>query len=241
MSNVNQAYFDRVRFILQNDNLGSLIIEEPIGWNNDEKELARHKDYHGIFPKFSNNLKFYGQAYDYLKTIYDVYGINAQVRLVKDEKHPKTDEWTRSYFGYLDMSTRQIEDNKIAFKFNSGGLEAELKARESEAVEITRTTTLDGNSLSPLNVNQVELDGRRIFLKSIWEVDKSNNSVFIGVYSDDGNTRRKSSGFPLKLINKSHDEAHSVIPSSYGHEGVGSTGMMILANFDRNRKRKLIS
>jgi hypothetical protein len=235
MSNVNQGYFDRVRFILQNDSLGSLIIEEPVGWDNDEKELTRHKDYHGIFAKFSNNLKFQGQAYDYLKTIYDVYGINAEVRLVKDEKHPKTDIWTRSYFGYLDMSTRQIEDNKISFKFNSGGLEMEVKARESESVEITRSTTLDGLPLSDLSINEVELDGRRIFLKSLWDTDESNNSTFLGVYSDDGNTRRASTGYPLKLINRSHEEAHSVIPSSYGDENNGSTGMMMLATFDRDR------
>lgn len=168
MSTINQTYFDRVRFILQNDNLGSLIVEEPIGWNSDDKELARHKDYHGIFPKFSNNLKFIGEAKDYLQTAYDVYGINAQVRLVKDEKHPQTDELTRSYHGYLDMSTRQVENNTIALKFNSGGLEAELKSRESEAVEITRTTTLDGLPLTDLPINKVELDGRRIFLKSIF-------------------------------------------------------------------------
>lgn len=240
MSEINQSYFDRVRFILQNDNLGSLIIEEPIGWNSDEKELSRHKDYHGIFPKFSNNLKFKGQAKDYLQTLYDVYGINAQVRLVKDEKHPKTDEWVRSYYGYLDMSTRQVENNTIALKFNSGGLEAELKSRESEAVEITRTTTLDGNPLSPLSVNQVELDGRRIFLKSIWETDSSNNSAVLGVYSNDGNTRSSSTGFPLKLINRSHEEAHSVIPQSLGDESTGSTGMMILGTFDRNRTIRII-
>ena len=235
MSNVNQAYFDRVRYILQNDNLGSLIIEEPTGWNNDEKELSRHKDYHGVFPKFSNNLKFYGNAYEYLKTIYDVYGINAQVRLVKDEKHPKTDEWTRSYFGYLDMSTRQIEDNKISFKFNSGGLEAELKSRESEAVEITRNTTLDGFPLTDLPINQIELDGRRIFLKSFWETDISNNDLSLTVYSDDGNTRSESIGYPFKLINKSHDEAHSVIPMAVGSKNKGSAGMMMLATFDRTR------
>lgn len=240
MSNVNQSYFDRVRFILQNDNLGSLIIEEPIGWNNDEKELTRHKDFHGIFPKFSNNLKFKGQAKDYLQTLYDVYGINAQVRLVKDEKHPKTDEWTRSYSGYLDMSTYKLSNNKIDLKFNSGGLEMELKSRESEAVEITRTTTLDGNPLSPLSVNQVELDGRRIFLKSEWETDSINNSVFIGVRSSDGNTRGLTAGYPFKLITKSHEEAHSVIPQSLGDESTGSTGMMILGTFDRNRTIRLI-
>ena len=240
MSNVNQAYFDRVRFILQNDNLGSLIIEEPIGWNNDEKELTRHKDFHGIFPKFSNNLKFKGQAKDYLQTLYDVYGINADVRLVKDEKHPKTDEWTRSYSGYLDMSTYKLSNNKIDLKFNSGGLEMELKARESEAIEITRTTTLDGLPLTDLPINEVELDGRRIFLKSIFQVKDSDNEVFMHIYSDAGNTRSKCESIPLRLINKSHEEAHSVIINSEHGENQGTTGAMLFANseVDRNLRVK---
>lgn len=240
MGNVNQAYFDRVRFILQNDNLGSLIIEEPIGWNSDEKELTRHKDFHGIFPKFSNNLKFKGQAKDYLQTLYDVYGINVQVRLVKDEKHPKTDEWTRSYSGYLDMSTYKLSNNKIDLKFNSGGLEMELKARESEAIEITRTTTLDGLPLNDLPINQIELDGRRIFLKSIFQVKDSDNEVFMHIYSDAGNTRSKCESIPLRLINKSHEEAHSVIINSEHGENQGTTGAMLFANseVDRNLRVK---
>lgn len=240
MSNINQTYFDRVRFILQNDNLGSLIVEEPIGWNSDEKELTRHKDFHGIFPKFSNNLKFIGEAKDYLQTAYDVYGINADVRLVKDEKHPQTDEWTRSYSGYLDLSTYKLTDNQISLKFNSGGLEMELKSRESEAVEITRTTTLDGESLSDLSINQVELDGRRIFLKSIFQVKDSDNEVFMHIYSDAGNTRSKCESIPLRLINKSHEEAHSVIINSEHGESQGTTGAMIFANseVDRNLRVK---
>lgn len=238
MSEINQGYFDRVRFILQNESLGSLIIDEPIGWNTDNKELARHKDYHGIFPKFSNNLKFIGSAYDYLKTCYEVFGINADVRLIKDERHSRTDEWTRSYDGYLDMSTYKLSNNKIDLKFNSGGLEMELKARESEAVEITRTTTLDGLPLTDLPINQVELDGRRIFLKSIWKNDEGMNKVTLDVTSNGGGTRRITTGYPLKIINRSHEEAHSIIYASNGNEIVGSTGMMAFIN--GNRVRNLV-
>lgn len=239
MSNVNQAYFDRVRFILQNDNLGSLIIEEPIGWNNDEKELTRHKDFHGIFPKFSNNLKFKGQAKDYLQTLYDVYGINAEVRLVKDEKHPKTDEWTRSYFGYLDMSTYKLSNNQISFKFNSGGLEMEIKARESESVEITRSTTLDGLPLSDLPINEVELDGRRIFLKT--KLEAVNTENYVGHFSRAGDTGSKSSGIPFSIVNKSHEHAHAILEGtevSQGDSGGtfnGDPGMMFFAISDKER------
>lgn len=240
MSEINQGYYDRIRFILQNESLGSLIIDEPIGWNTDNKELARHKDYHGIFPKFSNNLKFIGNAYDYLKTCYEVFGINADIRLVKDERHPKTDEWTRSYDGYLDLSTYQEENKQILVKFNSGGLEAELKARESESIEITRNKTIDGLPLEPLKIDQLELEGRRIFLKTIWKTSSSNNSAFLGVFSDEGNTRAQSTAFPLKLEAKSHEEAHSTIPESLGNENNGSAGMMMLATFDRERTIRLI-
>lgn len=239
MSEINQGYFDRVRFILQNESLGSLIIDEPIGWNTDNKELARHKDYHGIFPKFSNNLKFIENAYDYLKTCYEVFGINADVRLVKDERHPRTDEWTRSYDGYLDLSTYQEEKKQISVKFNSGGLEAELKARESELVEITRDKTIDGLPLEPLRIDEVELDGRRIFLDTRFQPDNSINRVTLGVTSDAGNTRRLTKGFPLKLIAESHEQAQNVILYSEGNELVGTTGMMFFANSDSNRTLKI--
>lgn len=236
MGNINQGYFDRVRYILQHKILGSEIIAAPLGWNSDNKELARNKDYNGIFPSFSNSLKFNGGSYDYLKSIYDIYGVNEDVRLIREEKHPKTDMWTRTYEGYLDFMTYIDEDSTISIKFNSGGLEAILKSRESELVEVNRTTSLDGKAISELNTVNVEIDSRRIFLQSKWESDVVNNVVSLAVFSDDGNTRNQSVGFPLNLINQSHEEAHSVIPQSEANKDNGTTGMMFLATFDRDRE-----
>lgn len=240
MANINQSYYDRVRYILQNKNLGSLVVSEPEGWRSDDKELSRHKDYHGIFPKFSNSLKFYGSARDYLKQVRDIFGINEDIRLVKEERHPKTDIWTRTYDGYLDLSTYEDEDKKVSLKFSSGGLEAILKTRIDDEVEITRENTIDGKPLNPISEIDVELDGRRIFLKSDWETNKINNYVRLACFSDDGNTRDDSAGFPFSLINKSHDEAQSVLPDSHGFTDNGTTGMMILANFDRDRTINIV-
>ena len=61
----------------------------------------------------------------------------------------------------------------------------------------------------------------------------------MGVRSSDGNTRGLTAGYPFKLITKSHDEAHSVIPATEGSENNGSTGMMMLAIFDRERTIRL--
>ena len=132
--------------------------------------------------------------------------------------------------------TRKIENNQLSVKFNSGGLQEDIKAREDESVEIDRLTTISGSDLDPILENEVYLAGRRIFLKSKWEVKPLENKAFLSVYSNDGNTRSQTQGIPISLTSQSHEQAQYILPDSRGDENVGSTGMMFLANFDRTRK-----
>lgn len=242
MSANNPIMNDRIQFTLSHFELGSVIIDEPIGWDStDEKEFSRNEDYHGIFAKFSNSLKFVGSGYDFLYSVKQIFGIQTKVRLSKEEKHPKTDEWTKMYDGYLDMSTYENDEevSEISVKFNSGGLEESLKARDSEEIELSRSTAMDGLPLENLeNVTKiVNLNGRRIFLKSKWEVRETNtDEMDLSVFSDAGNTRFMTEGYPLeKLVYQSHEEAQAVLWNSNGNEFTGSAGMMFIANVDRTR------
>jgi len=233
MGNLN--YFDRVRYTLYNKNQGSLIIEEPIGWHSDEKELARHETYHGIVSRFSNSSKFIGSGKDFIQLIYDIEGINAEIKLKREEKHPKTDLWTLTYSGYLDLSTYECEGNQVSIKFNSGGLEQLLKARESEQIEIDRTTTIDGKTIAEIQPITVALEGRRIFLKSKYEVNATDNAVALYNESNAGNVRNQTVGMPLAVINKSHEQAQDVLSGNTADETTGTTGMMFFANSDKKR------
>lgn len=244
MKLISQGYNDRVRFIIFNTEFGSKVITEPEGWNTDQKELTRHKDYQGIFPKFSNSLKFVEDGKDYIKTVYAVVGINAELRLKKQIRHPKTDEWVTEYYGYLDMSTYIYEDNKVSMKFNSGGLEAILKARENEQIEVTREKTIDGHPLAPLKIDEVELEGRRIFLKSNLEVKDSNNSVLTNNQTN-GNTRGSTYPVPIQIINRSHEELQMPIPNtrvgdnSWERNSPGENGLMFFAISERTRTLRI--
>lgn len=240
MGNINPSFNDRIKYELYNQFEGSLIIDEPEGWENDDKELSRHKEYHGIFPKFSNSLKFLSTGADYINFVDDTQGINAEIRLTRSERHPHTDVWTEIYSGYLDLSTKEQEDGKVSVKFNSGGLEQSLKARESEQVEIDRTTTIDGIPIPELIPNNVQLKGRRIFLKTSYTVQNSENSVLLQ-NATNGQTRGSTSTLPLVLVNKSHENAHSPISGSsigddsWDRTGSGTTGNMFFAVSDRDR------
>lgn len=247
MSNINQSYNDRVRYILQNRHINSVVITEPIGWNDDDKEYDRDEKYNGIFVKLSNNLKFIDDGYDTIKFIYDVYGINEDIRLIKEGKNPKTDKWDRLYDGYLDLSTYRNENKQISIKFNSGGLESILKSRESEEVEISRETSLDGKVLDPIIENEVELEGRKILLQTSFEVKETTNIIEMFDSSNNGGNYGTNTPVPISLVNKSHEEAQSPIigtelqdDSGLLRNGNGETGAMFFAvsNVDRVLKIK---
>ena len=237
MGTINHGYIDRVKYELECKKLGNSIIPtEPIGWNNDDKEFARNTDYDGIVSKFSNSLKFIGDGADFINLAFELYDVMAEIKLTKYERHPRTDKWVKSYWGYLDLMTRKIEDNQLSVKFNSGGLQEDIKAREDESVEVDRLTTIDGSALIPILNKEVYLPGRRIFLKSKWEVKPSENEAFLTVFSDAGNTREQTQGIPIYLNSRSHEQGQSILSDSVGSENIGSTGMMFLANFDRTRE-----
>jgi hypothetical protein len=244
MGNINPIFNDRVRYILKANNFDTLIVTEPIGWETDEKEYARHENYHGIFAKFSNSLKFIDSGRDYINLVKDVDGINAEIQLTREEKHPHTDEWTLTYSGYLDLSTWQEENNQVSVKFNSGGLEQLLKSRESEKVEIDRLTTIDGKELPELNTVNVNLEGRRIFLKTKYNVLESENSIFM-TNQTNGQTRGSNYPVPLSFLSKSHENAHQPIPgtkvgdNTWNRSADGQTGLMFFLLSDRPRRLKI--
>ena len=244
MGNINPTYFDRVRYTLYTKSQGSLIIDEPLGWTSDEKELARHEQYHGIISRFSNSLKFIGSGKDFIQLVYDIEGINAEIKMKREEKHPQTDIWTLTYWGYLDLSTWETEKNQVSIKFNSGGIEQLLKARDSEQIEIDRTTTIDGKPIPELEPITVALDGRRIFLKTKYNVSDVENKVEI-YNQTNGQTRGNTTPVPLNIINKSHESAQNPIYSmsvgdnSWDRTANGENSLMFFAISDRDRTIQL--
>lgn len=241
MGTINHGYIDRIKYVLSCTQLNnSIVTTEPIGWDSDNKEFARNTTYNGIFTKFSNDLKFIADGSEFIELAYQLYDVIAEIKLTKYERHPKTDKWVRSYWGYLDLSTRKWDDGKLSVKFNSGGLEEDLKSRESEMVEVDRLTSINGKPIDPIIENEVLLRGRRIFLKSRWKAKESDH-VYLGVFSNDGNTREQTGGFPMSLDSSSHEQAQSILEDTFASENTGTTGMMFLANFDRTRAVNIIS
>ncbi|CAL2077715.1 conserved protein of unknown function [Tenacibaculum sp. 190524A02b] len=218
------GYRDRVRYTLSHKTHGSLEITEPDGWDEDQKEYLKHSKYSGVVVKFSNSSKYYDDAADFINYIKDNYSVNDDIWLKKEIRDPYEDNWVVDYNGTLDLMKWETEGFAVKVKFNSNGLESELKARESEKVEIERTTDLYGNTLESLKTYTIDHDGRDIFLHSEFKEDSATNVVSTRVFE------RKESDYgdatipvPIKYVTKSDELINNPIPSMYiGQDVVGT-------------------
>jgi len=238
-TNIRTEYSDRVRYFLSSRTFGTIKIDEPIGWDEDEKEFTRNHDNHGIFTSLSNSLTFTKDSKEFIELVNATDGINAELVLRKESKNDQTDVWENTYTGYLDLSTREIDNNQLSLKFNSGGLESILKARDSEDVEIDRIDTIDGKAIDPLKTVNIELAGRRIFLESTWKAAPMTYYKRLEIFSADGNTRSISNTFPFDIVKRSHEQASFTSDGMDGNDSVGQNSMMLLASVDRTRKFKV--
>lgn len=210
MSRIQPTYSDRVRYTLQHTATGSLVVDEPIGWRDDDNEFVRNTVFHGILTQMTNSLKFTGTGKDFIDTVYGTYGINADLRLVKDERNPTTDIYERSYDGFLDLSTLETTQNITSVKFNSSDLFKLLKSRQSEKIELERLDTIDGSVLEPLDIKTVNLQGRQIFLRSLLEVDAKDSATSdFRMNFSDTNLRFGALNVPTTIVYKSDDLVHS--------------------------------
>lgn len=156
------GFEDRTKYIITSEGFGDLTIIEPIGWDEDEKELKRSDEYFGVFTNLSNNLRFVGDAYEYIYNVYNAGGIEAEVILTKYERNGYTDEWEVSFKGYLDLTTLSIENNRISVKFNESGFYKKIQSRKGIHFEMERPDTADGVPLPKMKVDRFSLQARKI-------------------------------------------------------------------------------
>ncbi|TDQ27625.1 hypothetical protein [Tenacibaculum caenipelagi] len=237
MSGINPTYRDRVRYTLSHKEYGSKIITEPEGWDTSDKEYSRHKKYKGVITKFSNNLRFVEDGADYINYIRDTYDVNAEIWLKREERHPYTDVWTLDYDGVLDLSTWEMEDFAVKVKFNSSGLETEIKARESEKVEIERNTSLDGHNISSLSTHNIEFEGRKIFLQTNFIGDNSS-TVKTEIPHRKGSWGEKAVPFGMKLVNKSDELFHEPVVNQF-HINNPDASLIFYGHNDREKEHLL--
>lgn len=197
-----------VRFRLNSSEKGTQTIDDPINWDDSEREYTRNKDFQGIFSKISNNLEFAKRGFRYLLDLYQGWGINPDIRLTKEVKDPnRADErWTVIEMGFPNLSTFQYNDNnRVAqVKFDEEPFWQKINNRKNEKYDLGITTTPDGVDIGQLPTRSLIAHGREILLNSYFEIDPLFQNEFLVHMPTFGEGRRTANkGLPFKFISNS--------------------------------------
>lgn len=199
-------YNNDVEFILQNENKSSMtLLQEPEGWKNDDLEIIRHKQYHGIFTQFTDSLKFFKEAKAYIKFAYEEGGLNTNLYLIKRSMTRIDGEvkWDVNYIGLADFNTLEEDSDYLSIKFNSNNLETLIKSHESDGFELERRDSIDSNAITVLGDREryAHTDGKTIISQG--EQDALIPEQWSDWFDIWGSVR-------TKIISRGHDRFSSV-------------------------------
>jgi hypothetical protein len=136
-----------------NPGVDDLEIEEPNGFDELELSIIRDEKLHGIgFEASTSALKFYGEAYDFLKQQKETYGLKANVIYQALSRCEGETEYTEVVKGRLNFAKYKASCGKvceISLPIEQDGCHFTFKNRFDQKVDIDRNKAFDGLTVLP--------------------------------------------------------------------------------------------
>lgn len=163
---------DFIFYLKHGENDAQLLRYAPDGWNNAGLQLVRNKKYKGVFRKITiNQLTFIKDGKDFLQTVYEYFGISAQVILIVQKLDKATFVYSDYFIGSIDFSTYRITDTGIDVQVLDNSLSEKVLNRSTIDVDITRNFTISGFQVNDigsyfLTINEIDLIESAIYTKN---------------------------------------------------------------------------
>lgn len=235
-------------FTLDSVELGSVVVNDPLNWESDDKSYEYDTLGGGTLKKENTALEFTGEGYDFIRSHPLVFGFDSEIQVTKRIKDPYKigEDWRIGYQVGLNISKAEFDQSKSTkiakVPFTQGGLYDKIKARYSEKYDLVNTKDADGNDIGELSTVIEQVQGREIFRRSVGEVEDGIRIHHPVTGADKDNAR----GVILEFNpNSDTDNINNVIkgteavPFNNGDYADGNVGSIIFTRSDRYRKRLL--
>jgi hypothetical protein len=162
-------------------------ITDPVGWNSLGKTISRRMKWHGIFYEYTPKLKFIQDGRLLIQTVYERYGVQAEMLLRIDVYDELTRQYVRDFQGRINLTTYSVDRDFVEVNVDPQGILKTIENRDDTKVNIELGNTQNGSILPALSFNTVTLHSKTI-KKQVRAERDSGNPFFGATYS--GNTVR---------------------------------------------------
>lgn len=192
------------QFRLIDSNNISTIVEEPVGWDGISCSFTRNMSHHGIFSNINtSDFEWVDTAYDLLLAEYNAQGANGNYQLLIEYECADGDGYTTYFQGKFDFNT--LERQCLDYCFIKCSVTTTRCAdiflsRMGQDVNVLSTQNFDGETITPMSFNQLNIEGQDIFVQNKGNNDNGDN--FAGLATDlSGTTGSRYYVIPILLPN----------------------------------------
>lgn len=161
--------FPLFRFTLGNTIAGSLVIDEPGGWDEAKLKLERNQEYHSIVELYDQPLTFYGSnatengGLDYIVAIETSQGPDAQITILIEISEDEGVSYSTVYQGLLDITTiKEIDFYKQECGIIRDDFWQKFMNRRTIPCDISGAVDMDENAIAAVSPISFTLTGQRI-------------------------------------------------------------------------------
>lgn len=149
------------RYTLDNPMLGTLQVEEPIGWADSQITLKRDEVMHGVVPEYSlSSFGFLCDGRDFIWEVYSRQGIEGRVGLLVEVDCAETGVYSEFFRGVLNLSTVQFQKGEnVAYANIEQDNALQLVLNRIEVpVDLTRANSVNGTELPTYALSPFQID-----------------------------------------------------------------------------------
>lgn len=134
-----------------------ILTSNPIGITEFELTYTRHQIYNTVFPAVGTALKFVHEGYDYIKSVFNVNGLDGVCGIKIEEQQLINKTYSTVFEGVIDFSTYTEFEDYIEVNVLENDLMTLFLSREKTEVNIIAATDIDGLVVTPPTLTNLEL------------------------------------------------------------------------------------
>lgn len=213
------------RWTLTNNDLSTsqVLTIDPLDWNESVYKIARSNRYNGVFHEYSTKMKFVcnGGGKEFIDTAYDNLGVDASVSVLV-EYECGDNIYSELWSGVLNFKDIVKADTTTTINIGNTDLLTKLMNRNDIPVNIESSTSIGGETITPVSTETITLDGMDIYLENEYQTPHETYEdlpFFVGYiyqspnvfYYIDGTT-----GNPLSTTKTRYRPKFNMVKSSLG-------------------------
>ena len=213
--------------ILNDTSPGGTFYAPPLNYDESETTILRDLETFGVFTQISKSFDFVKEGANFLRLAYDSRDIEAVVDLIEYRFNPNTDVKYTYLTGTLDFSDYVSTTTNVSISMRSGGLNTLIDSKKKEKYELDRETSINGNPISPIEINTVGLTSRDILLISELETKEQDTSTESFRLVESFVDAEGHVGIPLSINYESDDMVTSQINNQFTDSNTSGLGSMV--------------